>query len=230
MGETSVIYRHPDPQYHADFPNITTTPDDGVLVILRRCGQWAHDATFKFGRPLTFFEANAEIVVLRSTDGGLSLSGETCLFAGLAYDPIIAALSDGRVLAGAVIGEAGSRRDRAQLSGALHRHLPQLDTVIAVRGFGLWWSQNSGRTWVKDPQIASVEGWENVYNLRRPFEVDDGTIIMPVTVGYPWRTRCVGLLRSWDGGETWGDHSFVAEDPAGRAHRCSAPALSDPQR
>lgn len=218
MNETCVAYRNPNPAHHTDFPDVTVAPDGTVVMILRRCGQWAHDATLKFERPLTFFEAEAEILTLRSTDGGRSFSEEGCLFTGLAYDPMITTLSDGRLLAGAVIGQAGSPLDRARMQGVLHRHLPQLDTVITVRGVGLWQSADGGRTWPAEPQLVALEGWENTYNLRRPFQLDDDTITMPVTVGYPWRTRYVGLLRSWDEGRSWADPSFVAEDAAGRAH------------
>ncbi len=65
---------------------------------------------------------------------------------------------------------------------------------------------------------ASVAGWEALYNLRPPVQLADGALLLPLTLGYPWRSRYVGLFRSWDSGRTWGDPSYLAEDPAGRAH------------
>jgi len=218
VEHAAIAYRNPDPRYHADFPAATVTREGDVVMIARKCGQWAHDATFKFRRPLTFFETRAEIVVLRSTDGGSTFVAEASLYTGLAYDPTIVALADGRLMAGAVLGESGSRTNRSSLRGVLHRHLPQLDTVITVRGVGLWFSEDGGRTWLPEPRLVALPGWENVYNLRRPIELADGVMLMPVTTGFPWRSRFVGALRSWDGGETWGDPSIVAEDPAGRAY------------
>jgi len=218
MTEPVVVCRNPNPRYHLDFPALAVAANGDVLILARQCGAWADDATFKFGRPLTFFEIRAEMMLLRSTDGGRSFLAESTLHTGLAYDPVLCALADGTMMAGMVVGEAGSRRERADLRGVLHRHLPQLDTVIAVRGLGVWHSHDDGRTWSAEPLLVSLPGWENLYNLRRPFQLADQTLIMPVTVGYPWRSRYVGLLRSWDGGASWADPSFVTEDPAGRVH------------
>ncbi len=218
MPEHSVAYRHPDPTFHADFPDMTRTPSGDLVMVWRKCGQWAHRATFGFDRPLTFFETDAELLVLRSTDGGASFNPVTSLFRGLAYDPMICTLKDGRLMAGAVVGEAGTRQQRGGMRGVLHRHLPQLDTVITLHGIGLWLSGDGGVTWEPGREPICVPGWENAYNLRKAFQLADGTTILPVTIGYPWRTRYVGLLRSWDLGSTWGDPSYVAEDPAGRAH------------
>ena len=48
------------------FPSGTVAANGDLLLLLaRQCGQWARDATFKFGRPLTFFETEAETVLLR---------------------------------------------------------------------------------------------------------------------------------------------------------------------
>ena len=218
MTEAAVAYANPNPQYHFDFPAATIASNGDVLVLARQCGPWARDATFKFGRPLTFFEVEAEMVLLRSTDGGRSFSCIRVLHKGLAFDPMLCTLADGTLVAGMILGDAGSRGERARLRGVLHRHLPQLDTVITVRGAGLWFSRDHGRTWSTEPTLVSPPGWENFYNLRRAFELVDGTIIVPVTVGYPWRSRYVGLIRSWEAGEAWGDPSIVAEDPGGRAH------------
>ena len=218
MADVLVVYRNPRAGHHADFPDVAVAPNGDVLVLLRRCGAWAHEATFRFGRPLTFFETHAEILLLRSRDAGRGFAIERVLHTGLAYDPMVCALPDGALMAGVVVGQAGSRKERARLNGVLHRHLPQLDTVITVQGIGVWLSHGGGDTWALEPQVVSLPGWENVYNLRKPFPLADGTILLPVAVGYPWRSRYVGLLRSWDGGLTWSDPSFVAEDPAGRAH------------
>lgn len=218
MPEHSVAYSHPDPDFHADFPDIARTPSGDLVMVLRKCGPWAHRATFDFGRPLTFFETDAELLVLRSTDGGACFNPVASLFRGLAYDPMVCTLQDGRLMAGAVVGEAGTRQHRAGMRGVLHRHLPQLDTVITLHGIGLWFSEDGGVTWEPGPEPVCVPDWDNVYNLRKAFQLADGTIILPVTIGYPWRTRHVGLLRSWDLGSTWGDPSYVAEDPVGRAH------------
>lgn len=217
MSVLVTLYRHRDPRYHADFPSIALAPNGDLLLLLRRCGAWAHDATFRFARPLTQFEVDAELLLLSSSDDGATWREERVLERGLAFDPMLCVLPDGRLMAGAVVGDAGLTRERGRLRGVLHRHLPQLNTVISVRGIQLWLSEDNARTWSEGPLVA-CPGWENIYNLRPGLALDDGTLMLPVTVGYPWRTRYVGLLRSWDDGRSWGDPSYVAEDPAGRVH------------
>jgi hypothetical protein len=228
MPERSVACTNPNPGHHIDFPDVALAPNGDLVMVVRQCGPWAHQATFGFGRPLTFFETQADLLVLRSSDGGASFSPVTNLFRGLAYDPMVCGLPDGRLIAGAVVGEAGSRATRDRMHGVLHRHLPQLDTVITLHGMGLWFSEDSGATWQPGAATVSVPGWENAYNLRKVFPLADGVLIMPVTIGYPWRTRYVGLLRSWDMGETWGDPSYVAEDAAGRAHYAAGVGYWEP--
>lgn len=217
MIESIAAIRHPDPRYHADFPALAVAANGDALLLVRRCGPWAREATFGHGRPLTFFETDAEMALYRSTDGGKSWAEESALYRGMAFDPMLCALNDGRLIAGLILGEAGCSRDRDKLHGVLHRHIPQLDTVISVRGVGLWISDDNGRTWRAGSEI-SVAGWEALYNLRSPVQLADDTLLMPLTFGYPWRSRYVGLFRSWDGGTSWGDPSYVAEAPAGRAH------------
>ena len=228
MAERLPGYRNPNPRYHADFGDVTVAPNGDVLLIVRQCGRWAYEATFRFERPLTFFEAKAEMLVLRSSDLGESFSTETTLFSGLAYDPMICCLADGRLMAGMVVGQAGPGRGRAEMEGVLHRHLPQLDTVITLQGMAVWVSEDDGHTWSEPSETVSLPGWENAYNLRKVFGLCDGTLIMPVTIGYPWRSRYVGLIRSWDGGSTWADPSYVAEDPAGRAHYAAGVGYWEP--
>jgi len=217
MCENLTIYRNPDPRYHVDFPAVTVAPNGDVVMLVRECGPWAREATFGFDQPLTFFEVDACMRILRSTDGGRTFVAGDTLCRGLAFDPMLCTLADGRLLAGLIVGQAGSRLQRASLSGVLHRHLPQMDTVITVRGIALRTSDDNGRTWSAGREVT-LPGWENIYNLRKAFQLADGTVILPITVGYPWRSRYVGLLRSWDVGDTWADPSYVAEDPAGRSH------------
>gem|GEM_PF-2766530 len=230
MATHTMLYRNPNPRHHADFADAVQAADGSVHMLLRQCGQWAHDATYKFGRPLTFFEADAEIRLLRSDDGGRSFvprSGPP-LFRGLAFDPFITRLRDKRLVAGAIVGQAGPRQDRPRLRGVLHRHLPQLDTVITLHGVALWFSADHGRTWTDAPVLANVPDFRDLYNARKPVELDDGTLLLPLAIGYPWRSRHVALVRSWDGGETWSDGSIVADDPSGRFHYDAGPGYWEP--
>ncbi len=132
MVESIAAIHHPDPRYHADFPALAIAANGDALLLVRRCGPWAHEATFGHERPLTLFEIDAEIVLYRSTDAGRSWTDQGALYRGMAFDPMLCVLQDRRLLAGVIVGEAGRSRDRAKLHGVLHRHIPQLDTVITV--------------------------------------------------------------------------------------------------
>jgi hypothetical protein len=158
MIESIAAIRHPDLRYHADFPALAVAANGDALLLVRRCGPWAREATFGHGRPLTFFETDAEMALYRSTDGGKSWAKESALYRGMAFDPMLCALNDGKLLAGLILGEAGRSRDRTNLRGVLHRHIPQLDTVITVCGVGLWISDDNGRTWRLGPKSRSQDG------------------------------------------------------------------------
>ena len=211
-----LVCQNPNPEYHADFPSVAVAQDNSVVVILRQCGPWAYEANFQ--RHInTFFDADTEIIVIRSTDEGQSFQAIAAnpVFAGLACDPVILPLADGRMMAGSIVGEAGPRARRHQMKGVLHRHFPRFDTVITFEGVGVRFSDDNGLSWAA-PQLVIPYPPTSLYNLRKPVELADGTLLMPLAVGYPWRSRFVGIIRSWDGGQRWGDESYVAEDPQGR--------------
>jgi hypothetical protein len=113
MSQHLTIYRNPDPRYHVDFPALTLAPNGDVVMLVRECGPWARRATFGFGRPLTFFEADAHMRVLRSIDGGHAWQAGEMLHQGLAFDPMLCTLTAGRLMAGLIVGQAGSRLEHA---------------------------------------------------------------------------------------------------------------------
>ena len=56
-----------------------------------------------------------------------------------------------------------------------------------------------------------------VYNIGRPIQLDDGTVLMPFHGDLPDnRGRVTGIIRSTDDGRTWGDFSVIAVE--GRAY------------
>ncbi len=215
-SEHLLVYQNPNPQYHADFPSIARAEDDSLVVILRKCGSWAYEANFQRNIG-TFFDADTEIIVIRSTDGGQTFEpiADNPVFAGLTCDPAIRRLAGGRLMACAIVGEAGPRSQRQQMKGVLHRHFPRFDTVITFEGVGVRFSEDNGLTW-GEQTLAIPFAPESLYNMRKPVELADGTLMMPLAVGYPWRSRFVGIIRSWDRGLSWGDESYIAEDPQGR--------------
>jgi len=56
-----------------------------------------------------------------------------------------------------------------------------------------------------------------VYNIGRPIQIPDGTVLMPLHGDLPdGKRRATGIIRSKDDGLTWGDFSVIAMD--GRAY------------
>ena len=50
-----------------------------------------------------------------------------------------------------------------------------------------------------------------VYNIGRPIQLPDGTVLMPLHGDLPdGRRRAAGIIRSSDDGKTWGDFSIIA--------------------
>ena len=95
-------------------------------------------------------------------------------------------------------------------------HYERLYGVKGVNKLWIYWSDDQGKTWsggdqaIPDPFIWLVpEG--------RFIDLDDGTIVM-TTYGClshedtSGRLDCAAILRSTDGGETWGDFTSVAYD------------------
>lgn len=212
--------------FHNDYPDMVVCANGDIIALIRECGPWSHRATFDFPTPLSFFEVEPKMVIYRSVDGGVSFKKENTVFDGFCFDAMIWKLADGRLMAGVVGGEYGLTKDRSKLKGVLHRHLPEMDTVITVDGLKVAFSSDNGHTW-EGLTTISIDGWQNLYNLRKGIQAPDGTILVPFTVGYPWQTRHIGLLRSFDG-ESWGDVSTVAAEPLALSHYSSCPGYWEP--
>ncbi len=206
----TIVAEERNERFHRDFPDLTVLPDGDVLVLLRECGPWARQATYGFPSPLTFFEIEPQFVLYRSKDRGKTFQRENIVFDGFAFDPTIRVLNDGTLFAGVVAGSSQPTTKRAELTGIFHRHIPEMNTVIGVDGLHFATSVDEGISWEYQPIIA-IPGWQNHYNLRKPFQAPDGTLLVPITSGYPWQSRHVGVIRSFDG-KNWGDTSVVTKD------------------
>lgn len=196
--------------FHRDFPDVAVNKEGDILVFVRECGEWAHSATYDFPAPLTFFETNPTFAIYSSSDKGVSYTRTSSMFDTFGFDPTIKCLKDGRLLAGIVTGTTCKSKDRAQLKGVFHRHLPEMNTVIGVSGVQFAFSYDNGKTWEERENVC-IPGWQNHYNVRKAFEAPDGTLLVPITSGYPWQSRHVGVIRSFDGVH-WGDPSVIAEN------------------
>jgi hypothetical protein len=138
--------------------------------------------------------------LLRSTDQGRTWSAPTCLLRSRKPDGCIN-LSVGltTLRSGAILYPCCDAR--------ITRPWDQHDADLIVLR-----SKNHGYTWSAPTRIP--------VDVKEPFaygrilELANGDLLCPIwgkrVEDEPWRT---GLLRSRDGGETWGEHATIAYDP-----------------
>ena len=78
-------------------------------------------------------------------------------------------------------------------------------------------SDDNGKTWQGRDEPMNIDNWQWAIPNARFIERSDGTVVLPVfgcvneQDGYE-RLDSIGLYRSTDGGETWGDYSEIAYD------------------
>jgi len=186
-----------DSPRRARYPSITETRDGSLLVLLTR--QTAEQEAAGLG----------DLVVVRSSDGGESWSQPTTVFEGRAGEPravgTMTTLKSGRIVA--PFAELGDS---------------QATSTVRLAA-----SEDGGESWsVGVPNVTIPLTWWAP--CGKVIETADGTLAMPV---YGATSKAdlgatihnCGILRSTDGGETWGDFSWLAR---GGGHMIgAAPAI-----
>jgi hypothetical protein len=186
-----------DSPRRARYPSITEPRDGSLLVLLTR--QTAEQEAAGLG----------DLVVVRSSDGGESWSQPTTVFEGRAGEPravgTMTTLKSGRIVA--PFAELGDS---------------QATSMVRLAA-----SEDGGESWsVGVPNATIPLTWWAP--CGKVIETADGTLAMPVygaTSKADLRATIhnCGILRSTDGGETWGDFSWLAR---GGGHMIgAAPAI-----
>jgi len=172
----------------ARYPSITRAADGSLLVLFTQ--MTAEQETIGRG----------DLLLVRSTDGGQSWSDARVLFRGHRGEPralgTMTALANGQLI-------------------APFTELANAQTVSTVR---LLTSSNNGNSW-KDTKVNAnvpLVWWAPCGKL---IESADGTLVMAVygaAVEDQLKATIhgCGLLRSTDGGKTWGDFSWIAKGPS----------------
>jgi len=119
-------------------------------------------------------------------------------------------------------GKAGEPRTYGTLatlaSGRLVATAAQMGAGPAPRAVHLLTSDDGGANWqASGPLAFPGVTWASPYG--RLMEDEQGTLVMSVEAGLGADQgrkdkACVGLVRSSDGGQSWGDFSVIAADPA----------------
>jgi len=210
IHETGVIFRNPLPNIvsvQAQFPGLCRLAEDDIICVYKRGpAQMAIETDY---------------AVARSADGGTTWSDEGIIWDrsqddrpysyGYGYP---AMLDNGDILL------AGYRWDRSDSDADLNIYNPA--TLGAVHcDTVLFRSRDQGRTW-SSPQV--VPGPEDVAMANasgRIVKLRDGRLMLPMESWKAWEDPGPVKQRSLvafskDGGETWGDFTTVAMDPAYR--------------
>jgi hypothetical protein len=100
------------------------------------------------------------------------------------------------------------------LAGMPHRqYVERLDMWVAAGGVFTVRSRTDGYTWDAPVRVPAPDGWPQVSCAGRVIELPDGDLLLPLSAkrdGVP--TSHSVVLRSGDGGETWGDAVWVTAD------------------
>jgi len=167
------------------FPVIVKTADRALLAVFR-------DGAGHMGR-------EGFLVSSRSTDGGRTWSEPVIVVKTREYDdrnPAVGVAKDGRVTvayhANSMYGPDGKYMKDRRDPTALHT--------------GLVHSTDDGRTWAQPMLWTDATEWDSMSPYGRILTLDDGTMAMPIYLEKSY------LLRSKDGGRSWGDLTFVADD------------------
>jgi len=192
--ERVAVYRSP---LRARYPSIVKTPNGSLLVLFTRQtpAEYANDA-----------ERNQEgasrgaLLLARSADGGKNWSQADVLHRSRTGQPramgTMTVLQSGRIVA-----------PFAEWS-EWPESKPWVESVL-----GLLSSEDGGKTWsVLRPQVDSPLVWLSPYG--RLIETEEGHLAMAVygaasKADLKGTIHGCGLLRSTDGGQSWGDFSWI---------------------
>jgi sialidase-1 len=149
------------------------------------------------------------IAAVRSTDGGRTWSEPTIIIDTPLddRDSSVVQLSDGRLLCNFFVYRGETPPEGALMAECM---------VAESTDNGETWSE----PWTVAPHFTGAEA------VSAPIlELDDGDLLMPIYGFDAGESRAnyeSGVIRSADGGKTWGDYVMIDDDPA---HAACEPAL-----
>jgi len=177
-----------DSPREARYPSIASTADGTLLVLFTRMSTDRG------------FSALGDLVIVRSTDRGETWSDAEVVHRGRSGEPravgTLTALGDGTLLA----------------------PFAEIDDARATSEVRVLRSADSGKVWEEiAPEATLPLSWWAPSG--RLIEAQDGTLVMAVYGAAAQKDleatiHDCGILRSKDGGKTWGDFSVIAKGPA----------------
>jgi sialidase-1 len=213
--EHTVVYK--DAGAYSCFPDIVRRQEGDLWVSFRRAGGFSLEA-LRRGK-YDHVDKGARIALSHSRDGGLSWE-EADIFPPFdpkcgEQDPSIAELSDGTLVINFFRWRVVTSEEKDRL---FYPARQQYDgTWSDVEGPWIVRSYDGGATWESDPVPVDSAPLPRAGTSDPILELPDGALLMGIYGADPGHSVCRSyLVRSADGGDTWGQPALIARDPAGK--------------
>lgn len=201
---------------YSTFPWVERVDASRLVLVFRQADLFSRDAA-RAGQ-VTHHDAASWIAALESTDNGRSWQRDSYRVVYQSdygvNDPAITRMSDGAMVLRVCEIDVRPSARRASLQGALVSHRVEHARVGALRG-NVWtrleMNASGGAT---AGQLIQAGDLTHTCSREPITELADGTWLLPVYAGAPFRTDAAHLLRSYDRGTTWGDPSVMLRDDA----------------
>ena len=211
----SIVYK--DPNAYSCFPAIVLLRNGELMVSFRRAGGFSLEA-LRRGK-YDHVDQGARIALARSRDGG-STWDNAPIFPPFDPEcgergPSIAELRDGTLLINFFRWRVVPAAEKNRLLYPTRR---QYDGSWSdVEGPWIVRSRDSGATWERTPVRVDSAPLPRAGTSDAVLELPDGTLLMGIYGADPGSSVCRAyVVRSNDGGDTWGEPSLVARDPEGK--------------
>lgn len=213
--EHTVVYR--DSGAYSCFPDIAQCRNGELLVTFRRAGGFSLKA-LRRGK-YDHVDKGARIGLARSMDGGRTWSLDR-IFSPFdpecgEQDPSIAELADGTLLINFFRWRVVPAKEKHRLGYPARR---QYDGSWSdVEGPWVVRSSDGGANWEREPVPVESAPLPRAGTSDAVLQLADGTCLMGIYGADYGSAVCRShVVRSTDGGQTWGDPAQIARDPAGR--------------
>lgn len=210
--EHSIVYK--ENERYCSFPHVARLPDQKLALVFRKASKFSYDAAIN--GTATHHDPNSSIEIIFSSDEGLTW-GESKTIYNTQYgvnDPAITVLESGKMLVRFVALNITCSENYHDLGHKIFSHRTEHGLVTNVIGNIVMSSSDLGETW-NEIGLDSIDTLGPSCSRDPIVECDDGTLLMPVYTGAPQRSDECWVLRSFNGGVTWGTPTKIASDPEG---------------
>ena len=236
------VILHKGTDYQSAFPDIARLANGDLLTVFRQAAvrPGHHDPAERRDERFRHYhlDPDSRIVAIRSVDDGLTWTDPYVIDSSDGTQdlnmPLITELRSGELVVINHRWHLGlSNQQISELSGERFVRPVSTGKVFGSEVFDslyLFRSSDGGYTWSEPEPIKLPSfGYAAFIGKTAVVELPDGTWFMPVYGVFPGdRTDSYHLIRSRDGGSSWGDPSGVAFDPSGRVSFHEPPVLRFP--